>query len=209
MLPYADQMQRWSDDYAGAWAADDVLEDALAPARRLTAELVGEVEHAIDLGAGTGVYLAAIPARRRTWVDGSERMRDLARERLGDDVTYVVGDVSALASLGLERAQVVVTSRVVHDLPPDAHAAFYSAVFDLLEPGGFCFNLDHVAVPPEWDDLYRKLRAQRERPLAPHRDHPLASVGEHLLRLEEAGFDPTDVPWRLFGTALLAARRPL
>jgi len=212
MLPYAPDVARgsWSsDDYVEAWAADDVLDELLAEPRRLTAELVSEAERIIDLGAGTGSYLAqlleAFPAASATWVDPSPRMRELAHERLGDRVTYVVGDIT---STDLDPADLVVTSRVVHDLPPETHAAFYSSAFELVRPGGFFFNLDHVAVPDGWDERYRRLRPRRSRSLAPHREHPLMPVSEHLARLAAAGFEPPDVPWRRFGTALLAARRP-
>jgi SAM-dependent methyltransferase len=205
-----------SDDYAEAWAADDVLDELLGEPRRLTAALVAaagtEVAHVVDLGAGTGPYLGALleafPAARGTWVDVSERMRDLARDRLGGKVRYVVGDVAEVGSLGLDPAQVVVTSRVVHDLPPEMHQSFYESVLALLEPGGFFFNLDHVAVPPDWQARYGKVRERRKEPLPPHRDYPLVPIREHLARIEAAGFDPPDVPWRTFGTALLAARRP-
>jgi SAM-dependent methyltransferase len=207
MLPYAADMESgWrSEEYVAAWAAGDDAEDLLAAPRALTVELVRasgvEVEHVLDLGAGTGVYLAtlleAFQSARGTWVDASEQMRELAR--VPGDVTFVLGDLSRLSSLRLEPGQVVVTSRVVHDLPPPTHGAFYTAVFDLLEPGGLFFNLDHVG----------PRRAHRTTALPPHRDHPLAALDEHVERIAAAGFDPPDVPWRLLDTALIAARRPV
>src|SRR3954469_15768274 len=107
MLPYAADMERgsWrSADYVEAWASDDVLDEVLTAPRRLTAALVAEtgseVAHVVDLGAGTGAYLAelldAFPAARGTWVDASERMEELARKRFGERVHYVLGDVSEL-----------------------------------------------------------------------------------------------------------------
>lgn len=220
MLPYAPDMERgsWqSGEYVEAWAAEDVHDEMLDLPRRLTTTLVADaalaIAHVVDLGAGNGAYLAVLldtfPKARATWVDRSQRMEELARERLGESIRYVVGDVADVPSLGLERAEVVVTSRVVHDLHPDVHASFYAAAFALLEPGGFFFNLDHFAVPPEWDARYRRLRQRRRFPLPPHRDHPLVPIGEHLRLIEAAGFASPDVPWRLFGTALLAARRPV
>jgi trans-aconitate 2-methyltransferase len=62
-------------------------------------ELRGE-EAVVDAGCGSGRVTAELakrlPRGRLTAVDGSEAMVAKARERLGDDVTYLVSDLSEL-----------------------------------------------------------------------------------------------------------------
>jgi SAM-dependent methyltransferase len=213
-----------STEYASDWVEDDVLAGLLDLPRRISAALVAdaeiEVEHVLDIGSGHGPYLAlflkAFPEARGTWIDSSEAMRDLAREPLaefGDRVRYVLGDAERLDEAELEPAEVVLTSRVFHHFSPESLQRTYRAVHDLVAPRGFFFNLDHIGPAEGWEARYRRIRPQfvgkRRRPLKPHRhEFPLRPVREHLSWLEEAGFEPPDVPWRTLYTALIAARRP-
>jgi SAM-dependent methyltransferase len=214
-----------SGAYAAEWAADDVLEGLLELPRRISTAVVADaaldVRHVVDLGSGHGPYLerflAAFPDARGTWVDTNDAMRDLARARLsGFDgrVEYVLGDVERLAELDLGAADVVTTSRVLHHLSPESLSRVYRAIHELLRPGGFLFNLDHVGAPGEWDRRYRRIREQftgpRKRELKPHRhDYPLAGADDHLEWIRGAGFETPDVAWRTFYTVLLVARRAL
>ena len=211
-------------DYVAQWAGDDVIADMLELPRRLSAALVEAdgiaVEHVIDLGSGHGPYLdlflRTFPDARGTWVDSSEPMLELAREQLADlggRVEFVLADVERLDEAELEPAQAIVSSRALHHSSPEALARVYRACFDLLVPGGFLFNLDHVGALGEWDERLRAIRGRftgrRRTTLAPHRDpERLASADEHLELIAAAGFATPDVAWRLFYTVLLAARRP-
>jgi SAM-dependent methyltransferase len=218
------QIESWeSGAYAREWASDDVLARMLELPRRISTELVAEsaieVEHVLDLGSGQGTYLErflqAFPDARGTWMDANEAMRDLARERLaglGDRVTYVLGDVEELGGLGVEQADVIVTSRVLHHFSGESLQRVYRAAHDLLVPEGFLFNLDHVGAPGDWDRRYRRIRDRftgpRQRELKPHRqDVPLAAPEDHLRWIAGAGFETPDVAWRTFYTVLLVARR--
>ncbi|MGZ4355121.1 MAG: class I SAM-dependent methyltransferase, partial [Gaiellaceae bacterium] len=112
----------------------------------------------------------------------------------------------------LRRADVVVSSRVLHHFSPESLARVYRAVHGLLAPGGFFFNLDHVGAPGDWEKAYRHVRDQitgpRKKRLAPHRhDYPLAPTDAHLGWAREAGFADPDAPWRTLYTALILARR--
>lgn len=217
------RLASWHEQaYAAQWAADDVLADLLDLPRRLSAALVADdglpVRHVVDLGSGHGPYLAlflrTFPQARGTWVDSSEAMLELARDRLaelGDRVEYVVADVERLGE-ALERADVIVSSRALHHSSPDALARIYRDCFELTAPGGFLFNLDHVGAAGDWDRRLRAVRgrfvAERRNALAPHRDPGrLASADEHLERIAAAGYETPETPWRMFYTVLLAARR--
>jgi ubiquinone/menaquinone biosynthesis C-methylase UbiE len=212
-----------SGEYVAEWIGDDVLAGLLTLPRAITIAIVVDagipVEHVLDLGSGSGPYLAALlrafPNARGTWVDSSDPMEAIAQEPLrefGDRVSYVLGDVEQLDTLPLDRAEVVVTSRLIHNLPHAAQEEFYRSVNRLVTPGGFFFNLDHYAVPPGWEARYRRIRehftGRRREPLAPHRDHPLTELRDHLGWLEASGFERPGVPWRTFHTALVAARKP-
>jgi hypothetical protein len=88
----------------------------------------------------------------------------------------------------------------------------YCASHDLLAPGGFLFDLDHVGTPGDWEQRYRRIRDRftgaRTRPLKPHRhDFPLRRLDDRLADAADAGFDAPDAPWRTLYTALIVARR--
>ena len=209
--------------YAVEWASDDVLADLLELPRRISTALVADagldVRHVVDLGSGQGTYLErfldAFPDARGTWVDANEAMRDIARERLarfGDRVRFVLADVERPDELDVGAAEVVTTSRVLHHFSSESLRLVYRAAHEMLRPGGFLFNLDHVGAPSKWDARYRRIREQftgpRKRELKPHRhDYPLPSADDHLRLIAAAGFETPDVAWRTFYTVLLVARR--
>jgi len=219
------QLASWdSPDYAVEWASEDIIADMLELPRRIAVALVRDagvdVAHVVDVGSGPGAFLAlflrAFPQARGTWIDVSDTMRGLAEARLaefGDRVTYVIGDAEKLGELGVEPAQVVISSRAFHHFSPDSLRRVYRAAFDLLTPGGFVMNLDHVGAPGDWEQTYRRVRPQfvgkRKSSIKPHRhDYPLSRADEHGGWMEEAGFEAADTPWRMFYTALIVARKP-
>jgi SAM-dependent methyltransferase len=219
----AGQIGSWqSAEYVGQWAGEDVVGRLLETPRQISLALVRdagiEVSHVVDLGSGEGPYLAdflrAFGAARGTWFDSSAPMLERAREALaefGDRITYVVAPAEELAAAGIARADVVVSSRALHHLTPDDLARAYREARELLSPGGFFFNLDHVGAGGDWEQRYRRIRDQftgaRRRRLQPHReDEPLQPVTDHVRYLEQAGFAAVDVPWRMLYTALLAGR---
>jgi len=213
-----------SPDYVGEWLGEDVVAELLVLPRKISLALVEdsgiEVRHVVDLGSGHGPYLEqfldAFPGARGTWVDSSPPMETEARERLarfGDRVGYVLTDVQELAGAAIEPASVVVSSRALHHLSHEALAAVYRVVGDLVEPGGFVFNLDHVGAPGELEHAYRRIRGrfvgERKNVLKPHRhDYPLARADQHAEWMERGGLVDADVPWRTLYTALVMARKP-
>jgi SAM-dependent methyltransferase len=219
------QLESWdSPGYAAEWARDDVIADLLDLPRRISVALVAdsgiEVEHVVDVGSGPGAYLIpflrAFPKARATWIDVSEEMRELAADELGEfggRITYVIADAERLDEVAVEPAQVVLSSRALHHFSPESLQRVYRAAFDLVTPGGFVMNLDHVGARGDWEQALRSIRGQftdeRKKAIKPHRhDYPLAPADDHGAWMEEAGFGPFDTPWRLFYTALIVARKP-
>jgi SAM-dependent methyltransferase len=218
------ELATWDESaFVAEWVDQDVLASMLTVPRQISAALLADaqvpVSHVIDLGSGPGAYLATLlrcfPGARGTWIDSSDSMEEIARERLAPlegRVDYRLAEVESLAELALEPGEVIVTSRVVHHLSPEAIQRLYREVYELLPPGGFFFNLDHFGSPDGWEPRYRRIRPQftgpRKSDIPPHRhDYPFSQIGEHVGWLEQAGFVAPDVPWRTFYTALLAARR--
>lgn len=219
----AGQIGSWqSAEYVGRWAGEDVVARLLETPRRISIALLEDagldVRHVVDLGSGEGPYLAdllrAFEGARGTWLDSSEPMLERARASLaefGDRVGFVVAPAEQLGAAGLERTDVVVSSRALHHLTAEELAETYRDVRELLVPGGWFFNLDHVGAAADWEQRYRRIRdrftGKRREALQPHReDEPLHAVSDHLRWLEDAGFAAVDVPWRMLYTALLAAR---
>ncbi len=220
-----EQLESWhSRDYVAQWTGEDVIADLLELPRRISAAIVADanvrVSHVLDLGSGHGPYLElflrSFPEAKGTWVDSSVAMEELARERLaefGQRVTFVLGDLEGLDELELAPADVIVSSRVLHHFSPGSLARVYRAAHELVLPGGFFFNLDHVGAPGDWEQRYRRIRPQftgaRKQQLKPHRhDYPLAPVEDHVAWAVAAGFEAVDVPWRTLYTALIAAPKP-
>jgi SAM-dependent methyltransferase len=218
-----EELASWKEGtYVADWVGDDVLADLLELPRRISAALVdasgAEVEHVVDLGSGHGPYLELLldtfPQARGTWVDSSAPMEPLAREaleRFGDRISYVLGDIEDLPSLGLGRAQLIVSSRAIHHFSHDSIRGLYGAAFDVLTDEGWFFNLDHFGTPSDWKKRYRAIRdrftGRRKEQLRPHREPFELTVPEtQIAWLREVGFD-ADIPWRTFFTALLAARK--
>src|SRR5262249_51954620 len=162
----AGQIGSWqSADYVGRWADEDVLARVLETPRRISLELLADagadVRHVVDLGSGEGPYLAdgrrAYPGARGPWLAPSEPRLERARESLAelvDRVTFLVAPAEELGAAGIEPADLVVSSRALHHLVPDRLARAYPDVHELLSPGGWVFNLDHVGAPRDLDQRH-------------------------------------------------------
>lgn len=200
------------------WIAGDSLARVLELPRRMSAALIRqsriEVRRIVDVGSGTGTYLRtlleAFPEAEGVWVDTSAAMRERAESSLGDlapRVTYAMGDLRDPHALPLA-GDVVVSGRAIHHLAADAIERFYGAVGDGLSPGGFLCNLDHFASPGDWRERYREIRPLFVRAGGASHEHdaPPELLDRHLEWLRAAGFEPPDVPWRFFWTALVVAR---
>jgi trans-aconitate 2-methyltransferase len=98
-------------------------------------ELSGD-ETALDAGCGSGrvsaELLKRLPDGRLIAVDGSEAMVAKARERLGDEVTYLVADLSELE---VERPVDLIFSTATFHWITD-HDRLFTRLHAALRPGG-------------------------------------------------------------------------
>jgi trans-aconitate 2-methyltransferase len=98
-------------------------------------ELSGD-ETALDAGCGSGrvaaELLKRLPDGRLIAVDGSAAMIEKARERLGDEVTYVVADLSELE---LEQPVDLIFSTATFHWITD-HDRLFAGLHAALKPGG-------------------------------------------------------------------------
>jgi ribosomal protein S18 acetylase RimI-like enzyme/predicted O-methyltransferase YrrM len=122
----------------------------------------------LELGSGPGFLahhvLTMLPNIAYVALDFSRAMHALARERLGDlvnRVRFVEADFRHPGwDEGLGLFDAVATVQAVHELRHKRHApALYSAVKNLLKPGGLLLVCDHVVGPGAMSDaaLYMTL----------------------------------------------------
>jgi tRNA (cmo5U34)-methyltransferase len=145
----------------------------LARADRIPYRAAGEVvllelvprsaRRILDLGAGDGRLLALLridrPDARGVATDLSPTMLDASRARFAGDsmVEFVAHDLDApLGALGGAGSfDAVVSCFAIHHCSHARKRALYAEVFELLEPGGVFYNLEHVASPtPELHEAF-------------------------------------------------------
>jgi tRNA (cmo5U34)-methyltransferase len=175
----------------------------------------------LDLGAGTGLLARAVraahPGVQLTLLDGSAGMLEQARTALGDDATYVAGDLAAALPPGPWDA--IVSALAIHHLEDDAKRDLFARAHDALADGAIFIDAEQVSGPsPLFDDAYARWHehaaaalgataeqwaAARERMGADR----LATVEDQLAWLRAAGFADVDCLFKQHGFAVLVARR--
>lgn len=119
------------------------------------------VERFVDLGCGSGVLTQALlsryPQATGTLVDFSEPMLKVARTQLSDHASHLrfltedFGDTAWLRSVSDQAPfDVIMSAYAIHHQPDARKRELYAEIFDLLKPGGFFVNVEHVASRSEW-----------------------------------------------------------
>lgn len=142
-------------------------------------------ERVLDAGCGTGRDAAALrdryPDVDLVALDGSQQMLDVARERLGDQVTYVRADLTRPLPL-TEPVDAVMSVAAFHWIPD--HEALFLHLAEVLRPGGRltsdCGGYGNVA------DLNRAIASVTGEPST---SWEFADEVETQARLERAGFE--------------------
>ena len=199
-----------------------------------------EPRSVLDLGCGDGVLAASLlesfPAARAVLVDFSEPMLDAARERLrglDSQCTIVQADLSDAgwreAGFAGVPFDLAVSGFAIHHLTDERKRALYAEVFELLRPGGFFLNIEHVRSATPWlegvfddylIDAYYAHRAPREPGVTreqvrdeyvrrPDREENIvARVEDQCAWLREIGYEDVDCYFKVFELAVFGGRRP-
>jgi SAM-dependent methyltransferase len=175
----------------------------------------------LDIGSGHGVLAAAVldafPHATATGLDLSEPMMEVGRERMarfGARFHYHVGDF-ANGQLPNDLSgpfDLVVSSRAIHHINPDAKRRLFADIYVHVAPGGCFLDVDNMR--PR-DEFLRARYAQADpgrptgygnRAQTPRtggsREHP-DPVAEQLTFLREAGFSHVDCFWKRLGRAMI------
>lgn len=189
----------------------------------------GAALRGLDLGAGTGLLSEMVadrfPRASLTLVDFSEKMMDVARQRLaarGDRFRFVIADY--LEEPFPERYDLVVTALSIHHLEDEDKQRLFGKVRDSLAPGGFFVCADQVlGATPELEEQYREDLIRRvreagigeqeldrfaERTRESHGHTFEAPLTAQLSWLAEAGFEAVDCFYKRGRFAVYCGRKP-
>ncbi len=178
----------------------------------------------LELGIGTGLtaerVLRVLPSAAYTGIDFSEHMLVGAKTRLRDyNVTYMKGDY-AEEELPSNNNLVVSVIGMHHQGSDAAKKKMFGKIYEsLMEDGAFIFG-DLVTYKDNIDaqsnaalhDQFLKEHATNERALQTWLNHQkhlnvLAPLEDHVQWLRETGFREVSVPFRIFQTALIYAKK--
>jgi tRNA (cmo5U34)-methyltransferase len=174
----------------------------------------------LDIGSGHSVLAAAVlatfPAATALGLDISEPMMEIGRQQMapfGPRFRYHVGDFAdgRLPSDLPGPFDLVISSRAIRHITPEAKRSLFGDVYNVLAPGGCFLDIDNMR--PR-DDFLRARYAQvdpaRPRPgnneqrprTGGSREHT-DPVAEQLASLRDAGFSHVDCFWKRLGRALI------
>jgi ubiquinone/menaquinone biosynthesis C-methylase UbiE len=222
----------------------DMYQKAVVPQYQAMLEMVAitchrylgekrEKSRILDLGCGTGnasmTILEKIPGQIFL-VDGSEKMIDIASEKISSKFTYAVAGkkVADLSSsdwdvdLGSPEYDAIVSTLVLEHLPFDRYRAVLDKCYRLLAPGGWLIAVEGYE-EEEGSDMQSWFNQQMEnnrRVLDPSMASFVALLREqkeiHYYTgkrqkedwWKQAGFEKVVVLWQYLCIALMAGRKP-
>ena len=226
--------------FLGYRATLPLAQEQLAVMMTLLGSSDGPLTSFLDLGCGDGILGATILGRypncRGILADFSEPMLQLARERLHDyadrltflNVNYAVPDWSAAAKSGLP-FDAIVSGYSIHHQPDERKRALYAELFNLLRPGGWFINVEHIAPAAalattlfeahiieahyalEVKNGGSKTRGQLAEAFHARPDKEaniLAPLETQCAWLREIGYQEVDCYLRIYELAVFGGRRP-
>lgn len=168
----------------------------------------------VDLGCGTGTISKNIkdhfPNAQITCVDISQNMLDIAKNKLGNDVSYLNANFYDFEFP--QKYDLIVSSLALHHLEDDnSKLEFYKKIYSSLEENGIFINIDVVlGSDNQIQDVYMKkwqefmLKAvskdEIENKWLPNyyaEDRPVSLIN-HFDMLEQSGFSVFDVIYKYF-----------
>lgn len=174
----------------------------------------------LELGCGTGNFSVALsrryPDASITWVDASEEMLEVTRERVGGRGSFIASRFEDLQPQ--PQSFDLITSTISLHHVADKEALF-NALFAALAPrGSLCFSdqmrggseANHALNWSRWLAYCREPGNCTEEEIASLLDHAAAhdhytTLSEHFRILECAGFSNIDCVWRNWMWAVVTA----
>ena len=172
----------------------------------------------LDLGCGTGAVSRAIvdkfPKVELTCVDLSEKMLQMAKTKLGDQIECIQADFNAFEFP--QQYDLIVSSLALHHLVTDNDKLmFYKKIYSALKPDGQFINIDVVLASSEvlqsvymkkWKEFMAEhvTREEIEQKWLPNyaaEDHP-APMLTHLDMMKSCGFNNIDVVYKYYKFAV-------
>lgn len=194
----------------------------------------------LDLGCGDGILGAAVlgryPNSRGVLADFSEPMLVQARERLAEytsQLTFMSVDYSTSNWVEAVRSEApfdaVVSGYSIHHQPDSRKRTLYAELFNLLRPGGWFINVEHIAPAAalatrlfeahiieahytlEVENSGSKTRGQLAEAFHARPDKEaniLAPLETQCAWLREIGYEEVDCYLRIYELAVFGGRRP-
>jgi len=228
------------DRYLSYRAAIPLAQEQIGVMMSILKRRRGPVKNFLDLGCGDGILGATIlgeyPTARGVLADFSEPMLDQAREQLKEyggrlifkNLDYGEPDwASGMQTYGPFDA--IVSGYSIHHQPDERKQELYQEIFDLLQPGAWFVNIEHVSSAAQtnidlFEDYYIAARYAIERGegglqtfeqlAAEYKNRPdkaaniLATVEIQCDWLREIGYEEVDCYFRIFELAVFAGRKP-
>lgn len=177
----------------------------------------------IDLGCGTGTVSMAVKDRfphvKITCIDIADKMLEIAKEKIGSDVTCIQADFNSFEFAS--QYDLIVSSLALHHLESEQNKlSFYRKIHAALKPGGMFVNLDVVlgsddalqsVYMQKWKDYISKSVNEAEindkwMPNYYAEDRPMKMVS-HLEQLNQCGFSAVDVVCKYYNYAVYCGKK--
>lgn len=207
--------------------------DQIRMMQQVVSHFLPQPRRIVDLGCGDGILarllLATHPEACALLLDHSEPMLERAREEMQPfgpraEVRWADLSDSLLGQVGVGEADLVVSGYAIHHLPHERKRDLYSDIHQVLTPGGFFVNVEHVSSPtPELEELFneqyiRHMARTLDRPVEemsrrfherPDKaDNILTSTEVQLDWLREIGFEQVDCYFKWLELAVFGGRKP-
>jgi tRNA (cmo5U34)-methyltransferase len=187
-------------------------------------EQVENVQHILDIGAGTGLVSAFFhekyPNATITLVDFSIDMLNKAKDRFNGkpNFKYVVADF-AEATFEAEKYDLVVSGLAIHHLVHELKQLLFKKIYGTLKQGGWFINADQVqGITEEIDALYKNNWQQKVKASALTEEEKqsafkrvqldiMAPLNSQLQWLKDAGFATPNCYYQYYNFVVFGGKK--
>jgi len=201
--------------------------------QRILKKACPNAKNFLDLGCGDGILgMAALdifPHAKGVFMDFSPKMIESAKEKISSAHTIILQDYKEKdwkKSIKKEKSfDIIISGFSIHHQTDQRKRELYSEIFDLLSPGGFFLNLEHIASHSSFgEELFEemfldsmmnfykgeKTRKEIEKDFYSAEDREaniLATTEKQCDWLRDIGFTDVDCFFKVFELALFGGRK--